>query len=512
MRTRERAEPQPQAGKESHHATARTAIPQEPTAGSNAGLGNRATIDLIQSKANHAASVTLGRQLIQRQKQDQVVQLPELNIAGDIAASDLLYTSIWQQVLMRSKDNALLNYDLLQAALDEFAVYVARRMKEFKEPEEGVLLVVEPLTIAVLAYWGVPSLAKMLGKLTVPTVAATVIAHYMKKGTDSVVDKLTRPAKYDAKKIQKQMRNDRRAILSDAKALQHYVEESITPQLQTIIEDKRANKPLSPENDALEEELSLLFVNDRLSPDSIDDFLWGHFGIPTPAIAQTHAEEAFRGAVEMIEMLIIKHQGKPANIREQSEYTFKQKPLLSAEQRARDKADAALDAKRTADGSGLTCEPGVLQRMPASPTVTDAPAGATIEERISRERLNKGHIDTGVRRELEHALGADFSSVNIHASPEADALAQQLDAKAFTTGEDIFFRSGEYDPLSPSGRYLLAHELVHVHQQQNGLTGDAPGLQVNAPGDRYEQEADVKAHTVLGKDLPAMAKDVDHVE
>ncbi|RME05535.1 MAG: DUF4157 domain-containing protein, partial [Bacteroidetes bacterium] len=40
-----------------------------------------------------------------------------------------------------------------------------------------------------------------------------------------------------------------------------------------------------------------------------------------------------------------------------------------------------------------------------------------------------------------------------------------LDAEAFTTGSDIFFRNGRYDPHSHSGQKLLAHELTHVVQQ-----------------------------------------------
>ena len=63
------------------------------------------------------------------------------------------------------------------------------------------------------------------------------------------------------------------------------------------------------------------------------------------------------------------------------------------------------------------------------------------------------------------ATGHDFSDVKVHTDPEAHALNEQLGAKAFTTGHDIFFRAGAYDPASSGGQELVAHELTHVVQQ-----------------------------------------------
>ncbi|NER80160.1 MAG: DUF4157 domain-containing protein, partial [Leptolyngbya sp. SIO1D8] len=39
-------------------------------------------------------------------------------------------------------------------------------------------------------------------------------------------------------------------------------------------------------------------------------------------------------------------------------------------------------------------------------------------------------------------------------------LSNVLQAKAFTTGSDIFFRQGAYTPDTQSGKHLLAHELT----------------------------------------------------
>jgi hypothetical protein len=85
-------------------------------------------------------------------------------------------------------------------------------------------------------------------------------------------------------------------------------------------------------------------------------------------------------------------------------------------------------------------------------------------------------LPESVRGEMELALGADFSGVQVHSDALADQLNNSLDARAFTTGRDIFFRRGEYSPGSPGGQRLLAHELVHVVQQRApGRTGPGEG-------------------------------------
>ena len=66
---------------------------------------------------------------------------------------------------------------------------------------------------------------------------------------------------------------------------------------------------------------------------------------------------------------------------------------------------------------------------------------------------------------MEQAFGADFGGVRVHTDSDSDALSQSLQARAFTTGKDIFFSSGEYDPSSSAGQHLLAHELTHTIQQ-----------------------------------------------
>lgn len=88
-----------------------------------------------------------------------------------------------------------------------------------------------------------------------------------------------------------------------------------------------------------------------------------------------------------------------------------------------------------------------------------------VESAIQQARGGGHRLPEGVRSKMEGAFGASFSGVRIHDNAQADQLNRSLGARAFTTGDDVFFRGGQYSPGSRSGQELLAHELTHVVQQ-----------------------------------------------
>jgi hypothetical protein len=110
--------------------------------------------------------------------------------------------------------------------------------------------------------------------------------------------------------------------------------------------------------------------------------------------------------------------------------------------------------------------------------------------RINRARGGGQSLDSAVQASAGERMGHDFSGVRVHTGAESDDLNRQLNAKAFTTGQDIFFRQGAYDPGSSGGQELIAHELTHVVQQSSGAVSGGSKMTVNPPGDVYEQEAD----------------------
>jgi hypothetical protein len=77
---------------------------------------------------------------------------------------------------------------------------------------------------------------------------------------------------------------------------------------------------------------------------------------------------------------------------------------------------------------------------------------------------------------IRDPLPLDVSRVRIHTDEKAAQAAQSLDARAYTVGSSIVFGRGQYAAGDPSGRWLLAHELVHVAQQQ-GPASTSPPIQ-----------------------------------
>jgi hypothetical protein len=119
--------------------------------------------------------------------------------------------------------------------------------------------------------------------------------------------------------------------------------------------------------------------------------------------------------------------------------------------------------------------------------------GVALSERIGAVEGGGSSLDGSLRQRVTETLGADPGDIRIHADGEGHELSQALGAKAFTSGQDIFFQSGTFDPSTPEGFELLVHESTHVLQQAAGpVAGNetADGaLAISDPGDAFEQAA-----------------------
>jgi hypothetical protein len=103
-------------------------------------------------------------------------------------------------------------------------------------------------------------------------------------------------------------------------------------------------------------------------------------------------------------------------------------------------------------------------------------ASTDLESSINSARGGGQAIADNIRKPMEVAFGADFSGVKVHTDGQSDQLNWSIQARAFTTGQDVFFRQGEYNPGSRGGQELLAHELTHVVQQNGGAVMRLPQL------------------------------------
>lgn len=96
-------------------------------------------------------------------------------------------------------------------------------------------------------------------------------------------------------------------------------------------------------------------------------------------------------------------------------------------------------------------------------------AAPDLEASIQQARGGGQPLANNIRKPMERAFCTDFSGVKVHTDRQSDQLNQLIQAKAFTTGQDVFFRQGEYNPGSRGGQELIAHELTHVMQQNGGV-------------------------------------------
>lgn len=126
--------------------------------------------------------------------------------------------------------------------------------------------------------------------------------------------------------------------------------------------------------------------------------------------------------------------------------------------------------QRVADGtgSGGSAEVG--------PATGDVAAG------IHTSLGNGQSLPGTVQGAMENAFGARFHEVRIHTDARSHSLNRRLGARAFTVGNDVFFKGGHYTPGTHRGQRLLAHELTHVLQQRRGA------LRIQRNGDSEEDE------------------------
>ena len=92
-------------------------------------------------------------------------------------------------------------------------------------------------------------------------------------------------------------------------------------------------------------------------------------------------------------------------------------------------------------------------------------ASDAISNQINASKGNGSGMDSNTQSFMQSRFGADFSEIKIHTGGESIQMNRDLNAKAFTVGNDIYFNEGQYNPVSAEGKHLLAHELTHTVQQ-----------------------------------------------
>ncbi|MGB0562048.1 MAG: eCIS core domain-containing protein [Spirulinaceae cyanobacterium] len=217
------------------------------------------------------------------------------------------------------------------------------------------------------------------------------------------------------------------------------------------------------------------------------------------AVGDKYEQEADAVAAQVVKQL---NNPAPAPVQRQErdeDELLQKKPLMPQIQRTEGYEDEEEEEIRM--------KPAAVQLKSMS---TGGAASPELEQSIQHERGKGQPLAETVRQPMENAFGADFGGVRIHTNNTADQLNQSIQAKAFTTGQDVFFRQGAYAPESKGGQELLAHELTHVVQQSDGMvqrslkTGDRELLNQPSQSELFIQRRIFKYKKRVGKATKAV--------
>lgn len=171
----------------------------------------------------------------------------------------------------------------------------------------------------------------------------------------------------------------------------------------------------------------------------------------------------------------------------------------AAEEEEVQKAEAEQE-EEVQKAEGEEEEEAVQRFTNGTPTVTDS-----VQTGIRSEKTGGQRMDSRTRSFMESRFNADFGGVRIHTNEKSARLSNRLGARAFTTGNHIFFARNQYQPGSSDGKHLLAHELTHTIQQgasvqrspQVTTTATPPPIQRLGVSDALDYFAD-KANFIPG--------------
>ena len=187
--------------------------------------------------------------------------------------------------------------------------------------------------------------------------------------------------------------------------------------------------------------------------------------------------------------------------------------------------------RRTAQDHTQAAAPAAQGRQAAPGLGADAQAfgmGSRLEE-LMQERMRQHFLDhqipeaereadrlasaaqgartpEEVKTRMGERLGADFSGVRFHTDSGAFHTAEDMGARAYATGRDIYFGQGGFDPA------VAAHELVHTVQQgqveSSAPTVSAPAGQVQMLPKRLKAfgHSAAQAAKTVGSGIARVAK------
>ena len=152
---------------------------------------------------------------------------------------------------------------------------------------------------------------------------------------------------------------------------------------------------------------------------------------------------------------------------------------------------SAVPGRAAPEPTALAAETPTLSPRP--------PRGHEIASLAPSAASQDGHrLPPELSRRIEGVFGTRLGDVRVHRDAEAHRLNRRYRSQAFAQGQDIHFARGIYDPETPRGQRIIAHELAHIVQQRAGRV-PAPDSERNPVNDdhRLEHEAEGMAEGAL---------------
>jgi len=174
-------------------------------------------------------------------------------------------------------------------------------------------------------------------------------------------------------------------------------------------------------------------------------------------------------------------------------------------------ADAVASRVMSAANSDTTAisnfTPPNISRIQASGLANGGfEAPAEVEARIQRMQGGGQALPDSEVNFFAQRMGYDFSGVRIHTDANAVQASRDIQAKAFTVGNNIAFDAGAYQPGTSAGRHLLAHELTHVVQQGHA---NRAGLQRKPAQVQREDDGTWEWTSAQGQNLNVDRSDIE---
>gem|GEM_PF-6114259 len=198
------------------------------------------------------------------------------------------------------------------------------------------------------------------------------------------------------------------------------------------------------------------------------------------------------------------------------------KPLKEEEEMIQKKADDELlkeeeekiQMKTAGKGKAPKEEEELLQTKPIMMKSEGGESTATpaLATQLNSTKGSGKSLAPDVNASMSNAFGTDFSHVRVHTDTRATQMNQNLHAKAFTHGSDVYFNQGQYAPTSSQGKRLLAHELTHIVQQRgttNSLIQKWDSPEHIEVGNRGAKQAGIDDYILLNshqRDIPNRGK------